>query len=62
MNESTDLFGFLSNHDDILTDAAYVVALGMAGVYLLHRLVKRFFTLTCAVPGGSQQYLVPRMW
>jgi hypothetical protein len=42
MNESADLFGFLRNHDDILTDAAYVVVLGMAGVYLLHRLVKRF--------------------
>jgi hypothetical protein len=42
MTESADLFGFLSNHDDILTDSAYVVVLGMAGVYLSHRLVKRF--------------------
>jgi small-conductance mechanosensitive channel len=42
MNESVDLFGFFKNHDDILTDAAYVVVLGMVGVFLLHRLAKRF--------------------
>ena len=42
MNESADIFSFFRNHDDILTDAAYVVVLGMVSVFLLHRLAKRF--------------------
>ena len=44
MNESADIFSFFRNHDDILTDAAYVVVPGMVGVFLLHRLAKRFIS------------------
>lgn len=42
MNEPVNLLDLLQGYGDIFRDAAYLLIVGIVGVFLLHRLAKRF--------------------
>jgi small conductance mechanosensitive channel len=44
MNESVNLLDLLQGYGDIFRDAAYLLIVGILGVFLLHRLAKRFIS------------------